>query len=71
MLALIPLFPLLGFVVNATMGRRLPQAVSGGLASLMMVLSFVVSVMVFFQLTGMAADQRLIEVGQLVERPDG
>jgi NADH-quinone oxidoreductase subunit L len=61
MLALIPLFPLLGFVVNATMGRRLPQAVSGGLASLMMVLSFVVSVMVFFQLTGMAADQRLIE----------
>ena len=29
MLALIPLFPLLGFVVNATFGRRLPKTVSG------------------------------------------
>jgi len=34
MLALIPLFPLLGFAINASMGRRLPKAVSGGLASL-------------------------------------
>ena len=34
MIALIPLFPLLGFVVNASLGRRLSKAVSGGLASL-------------------------------------
>ena len=34
MLALIPLLPFLGFVVNATLGRRLPKAVSGGLACL-------------------------------------
>jgi len=36
MLALIPLLPFLGFVVNSTMGRRLPKGVSGGLASLAM-----------------------------------
>ena len=43
MLALIPLFPLLGFVINATLGRRLPKSMSGGLASLVMLASFVVS----------------------------
>ena len=32
MLALIPLLPFLGFIVNATMGRRLTKAISGGLA---------------------------------------
>ena len=32
MLALIPLFPFLGFVVNSTLGKRLSKNVSGGLA---------------------------------------
>ena len=52
MLALIPLFPLLGFLVNAAIGRRLPKAVSGGLASLAMVASFVVSAISVWQLAG-------------------
>ncbi len=43
MLALIPLFPFVGFLVNSTMGRRLPKSVSGGLASLAMLASFAVS----------------------------
>ncbi len=41
--ALIPLLPFVGFLVNATLGRRLPKAVSGGLASLAMLASFAVS----------------------------
>jgi NADH-quinone oxidoreductase subunit L len=60
-LALIPLFPLLGFVVNATLGRRLPKSVSGGLASLAMLASFGVSAMVVWQLAGLPAEERLIE----------
>jgi NADH-quinone oxidoreductase subunit L len=60
-LALIPLFPLLGFVVNATLGRRLPKSVSGGLASLAMLASFSVSAMVVWQLVGLPAEERLIE----------
>src|SRR5262245_27021525 len=58
MLALIPLFPLLGFVVNATMGRRLPKALSGGLASLVMLASFVVSVMSVWHLAGLTPEAR-------------
>jgi NADH-quinone oxidoreductase subunit L len=61
MLALIPLLPLLGFAINASMGRRLPKTVSGGLASLVMLASFAVSAMVVWQLANLAPPQRLIE----------
>jgi NADH-quinone oxidoreductase subunit L len=43
MLLLIPLLPFLGFVANAALGRRLPKSVSGGVACLSIVASFVVS----------------------------
>jgi NADH-quinone oxidoreductase subunit L len=43
MLALIPLLPFAGFVVNAFLGKRLPKSVSGGLACLAMLGSFAVS----------------------------
>ena len=62
MIALIPFFPFLGFVVNSTMGKRLPKAVSGGLASLAMLGSFAVSVMAVMQVAGMdPAGTRAIE----------
>jgi NADH-quinone oxidoreductase subunit L len=64
MLRLIPLFPFIGFVVNATLGRRLPKSVSGGLASLVMLAAFAVSVMSVLQLAGRAAEERVI--GDLV-----
>jgi NADH-quinone oxidoreductase subunit L len=57
-LALIPLFPFLGFLVNAAMGRRLPKSMSGGLASMVMLASFVVSAMSVWQLFGMAPEAR-------------
>jgi NADH-quinone oxidoreductase subunit L len=61
LLALIPLFPLLGFLVNATMGKRLPKTVSGGLASLAMLASFAVSATVVMQLADMAPAERVID----------
>ncbi|HZI78107.1 MAG TPA: NADH-quinone oxidoreductase subunit L [Vicinamibacterales bacterium] len=56
----IPLLPFAGFVVNATLGKRLPKSVSGGLASLVMVLSFLISAYLVWQLAQMAPDQRLM-----------
>ena len=61
MLALIPLFPLLGFLVNALLGRRLPKGVSGGLASLAMIASFAVSAISVWQLVGMAPESRVVD----------
>jgi NADH-quinone oxidoreductase subunit L len=43
-LALIPLLPLAGFVVNAFLGRRLPKSISGGVACAVMLAAFGVSV---------------------------
>src|SRR6266498_129192 len=50
MLALIPLLPLLGFLINAFFGRRLPKSVSGGLACAAMLAAFGVSAVVSWQL---------------------
>jgi NADH-quinone oxidoreductase subunit L len=61
MVALIPLFPLLGFLVNSLLGRRLPKAISGGLASLAMIASFAVSALTVWQLAGLPVDARAIE----------
>src|SRR5436190_15642812 len=63
MTALIPLIPLLpfaGFVVNSTMGKRLPKSISGGLASLVMVVSFLISAYLVWQLAQLAPEQRLM-----------
>src|SRR6185295_3508447 len=49
-LLLIPLLPLLGFLVNATMGRRLSKGVSGGVATGAMGLSFGLSVAAVLQM---------------------
>jgi NADH-quinone oxidoreductase subunit L len=45
MLSFIPFLPFVGFLINATVGRRLPKSVSGGVACLAIIGSFVISVM--------------------------
>jgi NADH-quinone oxidoreductase subunit L len=59
-LALIPLLPFLGFVVNAALGRRLPKGLSGRLACLVMLISFALSVVAVQQLAGMEPGAREI-----------
>ncbi|MPZ21846.1 MAG: NADH-quinone oxidoreductase subunit L, partial [Luteitalea sp.] len=61
MLALIPLFPLIGFIINALIGRRLSKAASGGLACLAMLLSFGVAAVAFWRLLGLPADARVVD----------
>jgi len=47
MLALIPLFPLAGFVVNGIWGRRMPRPVSAAIGIAGPALSFLLSILVF------------------------
>ena len=60
MLSLIPLFPFLGFLANAFLGKRLPKSISGGIACVMMLLSFAVSVVEVMRLAGMEPAAREI-----------
>jgi NADH-quinone oxidoreductase subunit L len=59
-LALIPLFPFLGFLVNASLGRRLPKAVSGGLACAAMLAAFAVAVAQVMALAALPPESREI-----------
>jgi len=70
MIALIPLFPLIGFLINgswyavgqAPAGRKKASAgVTGALATLFIFGSFVVSLMLFLQLHAMPVEDRVIE----------
>jgi len=47
MLLLIPLLPFLGFLVNASLGRRLTKTAAGAVACGVMIASFIVSVWAF------------------------
>ncbi len=59
-LALIPLLPFAGFVVNAAIGRRLSKTISGGLACAVMVASFLIAAAQVWTLAGMPAESRSI-----------
>ena len=60
MLALIPLLPFGGFLVNAFVGKRLPKSISGGLATAVMAASFAIAVMQVLALAGMPPESRQI-----------
>jgi NADH-quinone oxidoreductase subunit L len=51
-LALIPLFPFLGFAVNAALGRRLPKSVSGSVATGAMAFAFGLAAYAVWHLVG-------------------
>ena len=52
------LFPLLGLLVNATLGRRMSEKAIGWIASLAVLASFVVSLVLFAQMGGLPAEER-------------
>jgi NADH-quinone oxidoreductase subunit L len=61
MLFLIPLLPLLGFLVNASVGRRVSKPLSGGVAVAAMFGSFAASAAASWSLLGMPAGGRVID----------
>ena len=50
LVALIPLFPLLGFIINGFFGKKISKGLSGTIASLAVLASFIVSLLIFFDL---------------------
>jgi NADH-quinone oxidoreductase subunit L len=58
-LALIPLLPFAGFLVNSLLGKRLPKAISGGVACAAMLAAFAVSLTSVLSMLG--RPERVIE----------
>ena len=60
-LRLIPLFPFVGFLVNVFLGRRLSKRVSGGIACLAMLASFLVGAIATWTLVQRPSDARVVD----------
>jgi len=60
-LFLIPLFPLIGFLINGLLLGRLPRPVVSAVACSSVALSFIVSVLLVLDLAKLPADGRIIE----------
>src|ERR1700741_4961392 len=50
LVTLVPLFPLIGFLINGFFGKKISKGLSGTVATLSVVASFVVSLLIFFDL---------------------
>ena len=60
MLLLIPLLPFLGFLLNASFGKRVSKAAAGAVACGAMAGSFLVSLVAVWQLVGLPHESRAI-----------
>ncbi|MCL2761550.1 MAG: NADH-quinone oxidoreductase subunit L, partial [Desulfuromonadales bacterium] len=59
---LIPLFPLIGFLINGLLGKKIKnEAVIGAIATIMIFCSFIVSCGILMQLIGMPPEERVFE----------
>ncbi len=58
---LVPLFPLIGFLINGLLLGRLPRAAVNFIACASVGLSFIVAVMLFFDLRALPEGQRVME----------
>lgn len=54
---IVPLMPLIGFLINGLFWRKMPKSISGTLASLMVLVSFGISVGIFMELRDDASAQ--------------
>ncbi len=58
---LIPVFPLVGFLINGLFGRRFPEKAIGWIGAGAIGASFVVALSIFFQLIGMDPGSRSVQ----------
>ncbi|MBA3663799.1 MAG: NADH-quinone oxidoreductase subunit L [Bacteroidetes bacterium] len=62
LIALVPLFPLIGFLINGFFGKKLSKGVSGMIACVSILASFIVSVIVFVELQGMEQKSQVVNL---------
>lgn len=70
LIPLVPLFPLLGFLVNGFFGKKLSKSLSGSIASIAVLASFVVSLLAFIELNGSTNKSNVIDVFSWINAGD-
>lgn len=62
LVALIPLFPLLGFLINGFFGKKIGKGLSGTIACISVLASFIVSVVIFIELGASEQKSNIVNV---------
>lgn len=62
LIALVPLFPLLGFAINGLFGKKLSKGLSGGIACISVLASFIVSLLIFMEVQSSTGKSHVVEV---------
>lgn len=60
LIALVPLFPLLGFIINGFFGKKITKGLSGSIATLSVLASFIVSLLIFIELKETEVNPQII-----------
>lgn len=61
LVTLVPLFPLAGFLINGFFGKKLSKGLSGAIASIAVLASFVVSLGIFIELQSSATREHIVD----------
>ena len=62
LIALVPLFPLIGFLINGFWGKKMSKGLSGGIACVSVLASFIISILAFVELHGSANKSHVINL---------
>jgi len=62
LIGLVPLFPLIGFLINGFFGKKIGKSVSGIIASVSILASFILSVLIFVELNGSEEKSHIVNL---------
>lgn len=62
LIALVPLFPLIGFLINGFFGKKLSKGLSGGIASVSVLASFIIAILAFLELEHSSNKSHVVEL---------
>src|SRR5246127_1464295 len=62
LIGLVPLFPLIGFLINGFFGKKMSKGMSGGIACVSVLASFVLSVLIFMEVNASQQKSNVVEL---------
>jgi NADH-quinone oxidoreductase subunit L len=62
LIGLVPLFPLIGFVINGFAGRKMSKGMSGAIGCISVLASFILSVLIFIEVNGSAEKTHVVNL---------
>ncbi len=62
LIGLVPLFPLIGFLINGFFGKKMSKSLSGIIASVSILASFILSVLIFVELSGSTEKSHIVNL---------